>query len=112
MAPRKHVSLFIEMMHAAASEGLALSSDGIPLMIEAIPISDNGLMLIITRVEDPEELDTRFSRFTQSVPTIDYPDDGITSPPANSLLNTLKRYVESQDVEPATISAVPFQVAV
>ena len=91
-------SLFIEMMHAAASEA-GFKLDGIPLMIEAIPISDNGLMLIITRVEDPEELDTRFSRFTQSLPTIDYPDDGITKPSANSLLNTLKRYVESQAME-------------
>ena len=38
-------SLFIEMMHAAASEA-GFKLDGIPLMIEAIPISDNGLMLI------------------------------------------------------------------
>ena len=33
----------------------------IPLMIEAIPISSESIILIISKVEDPEELDTRFS---------------------------------------------------
>ena len=33
-------------------------------MIEAIPITADSIVLIITKVEDPEELDTRFSRFT------------------------------------------------
>ncbi len=32
----------------------------IPLMIEAIPISMDSIVLIITKVEDPDELDTRF----------------------------------------------------
>ena len=31
-------------------------------MIEAIPVSTESIVLIITKVEDPEELDTRFSR--------------------------------------------------
>jgi adapter protein MecA 1/2 len=34
-----------------------------PLMIEAVPVSAESIVLIITKVEDPEELDTRFSRF-------------------------------------------------
>ena len=33
-------------------------------MIEAIPSSSDSITLIITKVEDPEELDTRFSKFT------------------------------------------------
>jgi adapter protein MecA 1/2 len=33
-------------------------------MIEAIPASADSIVLIITKVEDPEELDTRFSKFT------------------------------------------------
>lgn len=91
-------SLFMEMVQAAATE-TDFKLDGIPLMIEAVPISNNGLMLIITRVEDPEELDMRFSRFTQSVPLMEYNDDGVSKPTVNSLLNTLKRYVESQTME-------------
>ena len=38
-------------------------ADNIPLMIEAIPVSPESIILIITKVEDPEELDTRFSKF-------------------------------------------------
>ena len=38
-------------------------ADNIPLMIEAIPVSTESIILIITKVEDPEELDTRFSKF-------------------------------------------------
>lgn len=36
-------------------------------MIEAIPINSECIVLIITKVEDPEELDTRFSKFAPSV---------------------------------------------
>ena len=35
-------------------------------MIEAIPASSDSIVLIITKVEDPEELDTRFSKFSPS----------------------------------------------
>jgi len=35
-------------------------------MIEAIPVSPDCLILIVTKVEDPEELDTRFSRFSKT----------------------------------------------
>ena len=33
-------------------------------MIEAIPVSIDSIILIISKVDDPEELDTRFSKFT------------------------------------------------
>ena len=36
-----------------------------PLMVEAIPLSSESLVLLITKVEYPEELDTRFSQFTE-----------------------------------------------
>ena len=39
-------------------------ADDIPLMIEAIPLSPEKIVLIITKVESPDELDTRFSNFT------------------------------------------------
>ena len=34
-------------------------------MVEAIPLSGESVMLVITKIEDPEELDTRFSKFSQ-----------------------------------------------
>ena len=39
-------------------------ADNIPLMIEAIPVNLDSIILIITKVEDPDELDTRFSKFS------------------------------------------------
>ena len=56
-------SLFQEMMQKASSE-VGFQADDTPLMIEAIPLSAESIMLIITKVEDPEELDARFSRFS------------------------------------------------
>jgi adapter protein MecA 1/2 len=61
----KAKELFREMMQQASNE-LGFEVDDIPLMIEAIPVSPDCLILIVTKVEDPEELDTRFSRFSKS----------------------------------------------
>lgn len=55
--------LFREMMQQAAYE-FGFEANDIPIMIEAIPMSSDSLVLIITKVEDPEELDTRFAKFT------------------------------------------------
>lgn len=41
-----------------------LKQEDIPLMIEAIPVSADCIVLIVTKVDDPEELDTRFSKFS------------------------------------------------
>ena len=61
----KAKSLFRDMMQQAAYE-FGFEADDIPLMIEAIPASSDSIVLIITKVEDPEELDTRFSKFAPS----------------------------------------------
>lgn len=59
----KAKKLFREMMQQAQIQ-FGFEADNIPLMIEAIPISGESVVLIITKVEDPEELDTRFSKFS------------------------------------------------
>lgn len=61
----KAKSLFRDMMQQAAYE-CGFEAEDIPLMIEAIPLSADTIILIITKVEYPEELDTRFSQFSQS----------------------------------------------
>lgn len=58
--------LFKDMMEQASFE-CGFEADDIPLMIEAVPISAECIVLTITKVEDPEELDTRFSKFAPSV---------------------------------------------
>jgi len=72
----KAKELFRDMM-AQASDELGFEADDIPLIIEAIPISGDCVILIVTKVEDPEELDTRFARFSPSYtdPDADTDDD-------------------------------------
>lgn len=69
----KAKSLFRDMMQQANFE-FGFEAEDIPLMIEAIPMNAECIVLIITKVEDPDELDTRFSRFAPSV-TEDSEDD-------------------------------------
>lgn len=73
----KAKSLFKEMMHWASYK-FGFEAEDIPLMIEAIPISSESIVLIVTKVPFPEELDPRFSRFSEgdSVTGVeDYYDD-------------------------------------
>lgn len=67
----KAKNLFRDMMQQASFE-CGFEAEDIPLMIEAIPLNSECIVLIITKVEDPEELDTRFSKFAPSV----HDDDG------------------------------------
>lgn len=62
----KAKALFREMLRWAEYK-YNFQSDDIPLMIEAVPISNDSIVLIVTKVEYPEELDTRFSRFTEDL---------------------------------------------
>ena len=62
----KAKNLFRDMMQQASFE-FGFEAEDIPLMIEAIPLNSECIVLIITKVEDPEELDTRFSKFAPSV---------------------------------------------
>ena len=52
--------LFQEMMTKASNE-VGFEAENVPIMIEAIPLSADSIQLIISKVENPEELDTRFS---------------------------------------------------
>lgn len=62
----KAKNLFRDMMQQASFE-CGFEAEDIPLMIEAIPLNSECIVLIITKVEDPEELDTRFSKFAPSI---------------------------------------------
>ena len=71
----KAKTLFRDMMRQANYE-FGFEAEDIPLMIEAVPLNAECIVLIITKVEDPEELDTRFSRFAPSVhEDTDYEED-------------------------------------
>lgn len=59
----KAKGLFKDMMEQAFDE-FGFEAEDIPLVIEAIPVSSECIVLIVTKVEDPEELDTRFAKFS------------------------------------------------
>ena len=75
--------LFQDMMEMAAYE-CDFEADDTPLMIEVIPFSECAV-IIITKVEDPDELDTRFSRFAPSVHDGENPLAGLLSDVVHSL---------------------------
>ncbi|NDL66366.1 adaptor protein MecA [Anaerotalea alkaliphila] len=56
----KAQALFRDMMDQA-SDQFGFDPNDSPLMIEAVPLSSDSIMLIITKVENPDELEDRFS---------------------------------------------------
>lgn len=106
----KAKTLFKDMI-AQASFECGFDAEDIPLMIEAIPVSTDCIVLVITKVEDPDELDTRFSRFSPADDDDDYldmlddDDDGSASKEfsgASPLLGKIDDSLNSDD------SFVPF----
>lgn len=56
-------SLFQEMIQTAY-EQCGFEVNDMPLMVEAIPLAGEKIILIITKIDDPDELDSRFSKFS------------------------------------------------
>lgn len=82
----KAKALFQDMMQVAAQD-FGFEADNTPLVIEAVPVSMDAIILIITKVEDPEELDTRFARFS--------PEDA--SKESSLSFSELKDHIEGAD---------------
>ncbi len=75
-------NLFREMIQKASNE-VGFEAEDIPLMVEAIPLSNESVMLVITKIEDPEELDTRFAKFS---PATDEDNDSMPGDLASEIL--------------------------
>ena len=81
--------LFHEMMQEAYAR-YGFSAENMPVMIEAVPLHDDSLVLTVTKVDNPEELDTRFSSFAPFVRSGDA-DPGPYSSPLGQLLESIRR---------------------
>lgn len=103
----KAKNLFREMMQQASFE-FGFEAEDIPLMIEAIPVSADCIILVITKVEDPEELDTRFSKFAPSKE--DESDNLIDSETEEdeiaALFNKIQEIRDTLELDTDTISKV------
>lgn len=67
MGTEKARDLFQDLMQQAYIEHGFETDDKFPLMIEAIPVSMDCLILVITRVDDPEEFEKRSDRFKKLI---------------------------------------------
>lgn len=97
----KAKSLFRDMMQQANFE-FGFEAEDIPLMIEAIPLNAECIVLIITKVDDPEELDTRFSRFAPHVTEDDeYDEDDEEFPDRSEAKEVIDLFRKLQESAPA-----------
>ena len=98
----KAKALFRDMMQQASYE-FGFEADDIPLMIEAIPVSPECLVLVITKVEDPDELDTRFSKFSSSNSEADdFNNDNDEESFSDDLLNCFNQITDILDEDDTT----------
>ncbi len=103
----KAKNLFREMMQQASFE-FGFEAEDIPLMIEAIPVSPDCIILIITKVEDPEELDTRFSKFAPAKdddPSDPYDSDA-EEDEITSLFNKIQEIRDTLELDDIAIDSV------
>ena len=91
-------ALFREMLHKASYE-VGFDTDDTPLMIEAVPMSGENIVIYITKVDDPDELDTRFAKFAPAI------SDDMLSTLDIRLDNLLEGAIELND-SPNSLNAV------
>lgn len=98
-------ALFRELMEEAFRL-YGFIAENMPVMVEAVPLHDDSLVLIITRVENPEELDTRFSNFAPSVRSgAENEDAADSSSVLSQLLETIRREL-GESTEESTDSEI------
>lgn len=83
--------LFHDLMKEANAR-FGFDAENIPVMVEAVPLRDDSLVLIVTKVDNPEELDTRFSSFAPSVKS-GSSDSGQSPSPLGQLLDAIRKEI-------------------
>lgn len=92
-------------MMLQAQDQFGFEADNVPLMIEAIPITPDSIVLIITKVEDPEELDTRFSKFAAGTDeTAPSQTEGPSVTGADDILDLFQKLCEGRLKKPVASS--------
>lgn len=94
----KAKALFRDMMDLAAEE-LGFETEDMPIVVEAVPMENGSIVLTISKIDNPEELDARFSRFT---PYTNSEEDDADSEETPSLLQASGEY----DIDDAASSGI------
>lgn len=74
----------IQDMMEQASDELGFEFNDSPLMIEAIPVSMDCIVLMVTKVDEPEEVDTKFSGFADLKDLLSEDEEGEGEPSESS----------------------------
>lgn len=94
----KTKQLFKEIIQEASLK-YGFNQENYAVIVDAVPMKSNCIVLIITKVEDPKEIDTRFSRFAPSVidEDADSEDFSSSSTPAEimDLFNKIREEAEA-----------------
>jgi len=93
--------LFQDMMQEAFYQ-YGFAAENTPIMIEAIPLAAGSIVLVVTKVDNPEELDTRFSSFAPMAQEPHSQQSGQTSSIIDQLLQSIY-HGTSKDQEEAAL---------
>ena len=100
--------LFQDMMQEANYQ-FGFEADNIPLMIEAIPLAGGSIVLIVTKVDNPEELDSRFSSFSPSVQAVPGASEGTQTSALEQLISSIRKEYTQEAVSAPAGSHAPGQ---
>ena len=99
--------LFRDMIQQANYE-FGFEPEDLPIMVEAIPMSEESIVILITKVEYPEELDARFSDFSgisEEEEALPEPGAQPSIPRADDIIDYFRRLHAQQDREASSAPA-------
>lgn len=91
----KAKDLFRDMMQQAYNQ-YGFEAENIPLMIEAIPSASGTITLIITKVDDPEEMEKRFSRLGSILGEGNSPIEELHLEGADGILDIFQKFYDAK----------------
>lgn len=101
----KAKDLFQDMIEQANDE-FGFEVEDMPIMVEAIPLNGENLVLQITKVEYPDELDPRFSKFSELDEDGEHENPFATMHSADEILELFKKFAQeeqkAEDIDEST----------
>lgn len=68
----EQANILFKEMTDQANRKYGFTIEDSPVMVEAIPLPNDSIVLFITKIDDPDELDSRFSKFSPSKDDLEY----------------------------------------
>lgn len=71
----EQANILFKEMTEQANRKYGFTIEDSPVMVEAIPLPNDSIVLFITKIDDPDELDSRFSKFSPSKDDLEYAEE-------------------------------------